>query len=48
MSTERHLGDVGREGAGGMSDTARRTQLTLSGLTVLDARSAPWRLSCFY
>lgn len=42
------LRDVGREGAGGMSDTARRTQLTLSGLTVLDARSAPWRLSCFY
>lgn len=42
------LGDVGREGAGGMSDAPRRTQLTLPGLTVLDAHSAPWKLSCFY
>lgn len=48
MSAKRHSGTRGREGAAGRSGAPRHTQLMLPGLTVLDACSAPWKLSCFY
>lgn len=37
---QKALGDVGREGAGGMSDTPRHTQLMLPGLKMLSSMEA--------
>lgn len=46
--SQKALRDLGKGGAAGRSGAPRHTQLMLPGLTVLDACSAPWELSCFY